>query len=361
MSSEDDSDKEHAPTQKRLDDARRRGDLLRSAELDTATGQAALLAVLFGYGSAGLQHFGDLGMVLLGQADQLAASLLHDGGATFAGIARAVALAVLPLLLAPMLAILLVQLLLGGFVLSGERLTPSLSKISPLAALGQKFGRKGLFDFGRSSLKMLFVATVLILFLQGRLPRLLVTAGADPMLTAALLGRSLLDFLVVVLIMAAIFGGADLLFQRLERLRRLQMSRQEIIDEFRDSEGDPHVKGQRRQRGREIAMNRMMADVPKADVVIANPTHYAVALRWKRGSGQAPVCVAKGVDAVALAIRARAAEAGVPVHVDPPTARALHATVAIGREIHPDHYKAVAAAIRFAQDMRRRARARWGG
>jgi len=99
----------------------------------------------------------------------------------------------------------------------------------------------------------------------------------------------------------------------------------------------------------------MMLDVPKADVVIVNPTHYAVALKWSREKGSAPVCVAKGVDAVAAQIRARAAEAGVPLHRDPPTARAIHATVEIGQEIRPEQYRAVAAALRFAAEMRRKA------
>jgi flagellar biosynthetic protein FlhB len=116
------------------------------------------------------------------------------------------------------------------------------------------------------------------------------------------------------------------------------------------------MRQQRRQRGYDIATNRMMNDVPKADVVIVNPRHVAVALRWDRGAGGAPVCVAKGVDEVALRIRAVAMEAGVPIRQDPPTARALHATVTIGEEIPPAHYRPVAAAIRFADAVRRRAR-----
>jgi flagellar biosynthetic protein FlhB len=138
------------------------------------------------------------------------------------------------------------------------------------------------------------------------------------------------------------------------------MSHQEIREETKQSEGDPYMKAERRQRGREIATNRMLLDVPKADVVIVNPTHYAVALQWARTRGSAPVCVAKGQDDVALRIREIAAEAKVPIHSDPPTARALHAAVEIGHEIRPEHYRAVAAAIRFADRMRKAARARGG-
>jgi flagellar biosynthetic protein FlhB len=118
------------------------------------------------------------------------------------------------------------------------------------------------------------------------------------------------------------------------------------------------VKAQRRGRAEAIATNRMLLDVPKADVVIVNPTHVAVALKWSRAKGSAPACVAKGEGELALKIREVAATAGVPLHADPPTARALHATVAVGREIAPEHYRAVAAALRFAERMRRAARSR---
>ena len=148
----------------------------------------------------------------------------------------------------------------------------------------------------------------------------------------------------------------DYLWQHAEHLRKNRMSRKELQDETKDAEGDPHVKQQRRQRAQDIASNQMMADVPKADVVIVNPTHFAVALKWSRATGTAPVCVAKGVDEVAAAIRSKAGNAGVPIHSDPPTARALHATVEIGQEIAEEYYRPVAAAIRFAEAMRKRAK-----
>jgi flagellar biosynthetic protein FlhB len=153
-------------------------------------------------------------------------------------------------------------------------------------------------------------------------------------------------------------GVIDLLWQHFSHRQKLRMSRKEMQDEYKQNEGDPHMKQQRRQRGYDIATNRMLKDVPGADVVIVNPEHYAVALRWDRMPGRAPVCVAKGVDAVAARIRERAQQAGVPIHRDPPTARALHATTEIGAEIAPDHYRTVAAAIRFAEQIRARVRDR---
>ena len=139
------------------------------------------------------------------------------------------------------------------------------------------------------------------------------------------------------------------------------MTHEELKEETKRSEGDPHIKQQRRQRGQEIATNRMLLDVDGADVVIVNPTHYAVALKWTRTPGSAPKCVAKGVDEIAARIRERASEAGVPIHQDPPTARAVHASVEVGDEIQPEHYIAVAAAIRFAEDLRKTAKDQsWG-
>jgi flagellar biosynthetic protein FlhB len=134
------------------------------------------------------------------------------------------------------------------------------------------------------------------------------------------------------------------------------MSRKELTDESKNSEGDPAMKQQRRQKGIAIAMNQMMNDVPEADVIIVNPTHYAVALKWNRMGGGAPECVAKGVDLVAAQIREIAQENGVPVHSDPPTARALYATVEIGDQIPDVQFKPVAAAIRFADRIRKAAR-----
>jgi flagellar biosynthetic protein FlhB len=166
------------------------------------------------------------------------------------------------------------------------------------------------------------------------------------------------SFLGLVLLIAVVIGGVDLLWQRAQFVHRNRMSHQDLIDEFKQSEGDPHMKAQRRQRGEEIAANRMLLDVPRSDVIVVNPQHYAVALRWDRAAGTAPVCVAKGVDVLAARIRERAAEAGIPIHRDPPTARALFATVDIGQEIRPEHYRAVAAAIRFAEAMRKKAKAR---
>ena len=360
MSGPDDGEKEHEPTQKRLDDARRRGEVVRSAELALAGAYGGLLLAALGPGVAAVRHFGDAGVAFLDVPGGTAGALAGGGTAAIGGMVAAMLLPALPLLLLPATAVLAALLAQRAIVAAPEKLTPRLSRIDPLATARQKFGRAGLFDFAKSALKLVVISLLLGWFLADRLPRILMAQGGGAGPVAAELGRMIVQFLVLVFGLAAATGAIDYLWQRQEHLRRNRMSRQELMEEFKESEGDPHVRGQRRRRAEAIATNRMLAEVPKADVVIVNPTHYAVALRWDRARRRAPVCVAKGVDEVAARIREAAATAGVPVRPDPPTARAIHANVEIGHEILPEHYAAVAAAIRFAEKMRRRARERRG-
>jgi flagellar biosynthetic protein FlhB len=258
----------------------------------------------------------------------------------------------------PPVLVIAVLIATRSFAVTPDRIAPKLQRISPLATASHKFGAEGLMEFAKSTVKMGLVATILYLFLAARLEEVLATVYLSPAMSAAVLGRLTVEFLGLVLMVAVVLGGVDYLWQVHLHRQRNRMSRKEMLDEYKESEGDPHLKAARRQRAQELATNRMLADVATADVVVVNPTHYAVALRWDRAKGGAPVCVAKGVDEIARVIRERAAEHGVPIHSDPPTARAIHATVEIGQQIRTEHYRAVAAAIRFAEAMRRKARRR---
>ena len=209
-------------------------------------------------------------------------------------------------------------------------------------------------SFAQSTGKLLLVSLVLGLFLLRHGDTILQSLHLTPAQSSAAMLQILMDFLFLTLLIAGVFGAADYLWQQHQHSHRNRMSRKELMDEMKDAEGDPHVKQQRRARGQEIATSRMLLDVARADVIIVNPTHYAVALKWQRSDRSAPICLAKGVDEIAARIREKAAEHGVPLHSDPPTARALHATVEIGEAIRPEHYRAVAAAIRFAEAMRKR-------
>lgn len=350
------ADKPHAPTRKKLDEARRKGDVARSADLNTAAAYGGLVLAALAGGGAALAGFAGLGAGVLARAESLA-PLFFDGaarapaGGLMGGVARSAAL----WFAVPAGAVLAAILAQRSLVLAPDKLRPKLSRISPIDNAGQKFGRSGLFDFAKSAVKLTVYASLLGLYLSGRLDRLLLTMRLAPEPAIGVMLRLSVEFLAVAAVIALGIGAVDFFWQQAELQRRNRMSHEDLKEELRQSEGDPHLKQARRERGREIASNRMMADVPKASVVIVNPSHYAVALAWHPDMATAPVCVAKGTDEIAARIRAVAAAAGVPLRRDPPTARALFASVEIGAPVPRELYRAVAAAIRFAEAMRTRA------
>lgn len=355
---DDDSDKQHEASQQKLDQARKDGDIPRSVDLQTAAATGGLVLALFSFGAWAVERAGTAGMVILDQSDRLSSLVVAGGGGVVAGLALGVAAPPLALLLISPILVLALLFASKGLVFAPKKLAPKLSRISPLATAKQKFGIEGFVEFGKSTAKLVLVSVVLIYLLSNRLEDILASLYLSPAMSAALLARFALEFLFILLLIQLALGGADYLWQVHYHRQKHRMSRKEMMDEFKESEGDPHLKSARRQRAQEVATNRMLTDVATADVVVVNPTHYAVALKWDRKKGGAPVCVAKGVDEIAARIRERAAEHGVPIHSDPPTARAIHATVEIGQEIRVEHYRAIAAAIRFADALRRKARKR---
>lgn len=358
MSGEDEGgEKSYDATPQKIEDARRRGDVPISKDLAALAAYVGLILALSLAGPRAIQRMGDVMAGFLGRAEELAPRMLEQGGAGLSLTAITSALAPLTLLFAlPAILVLAVLAAQRAIIFAPEKIEPKFSRLSPLAQAKQKLGPTGLFEFAKSAVKLVIIATVLGLYLADQRDTIIGSVHATPFAAAAEMGRLATGLLIRIAVVAAAIAVVDVIWQRFDHARKLRMSHQEIKDEHKRAEGDPHAKQQRRRRAEEIANNRMMHDVPTADVLIVNPTHYAVALRWKRGDGGAPVVVAKGVDAVALRMREVATDSGVPIHADPPTARALEATTEIGHEIEPDHYKAVAAAIRFAEAMRRKAR-----
>ena len=278
---------------------------------------------------------------------------LADSLSQFAGIA------VLALVAIPGATILAGLIAQRSIVFSGKKIAPDIKKINPFANAKQKFGKSGLVQFAISLGKAGLVCAGGWYLFGTLIDMLLNSAFMGEGRWVAGLGMLLQRVLLMALVISIAFAVVDYLWKRHEHLQKLRMSRQEMKDEHKDSEGDPHMKSARRQKAIDIAMSQMIADVARADVVIVNPTHYAVALEWKRGSGLAPVCLAKGVDEFAARIREKAGENNVPIFSDPPCARAIHATVKVGEEIRREHFGPVAAAIRFAEKMRARSRAGW--
>ncbi len=351
---QDESEKTEDPTQKRIDDALKRGDVAKSQEVSTwfIMSGAALIMVAFAGNSGGALTTTMRGFLAN------AASIPADGGA----LMRLTAQALLEILSA--LAIPLFLLALAAFagnaiqhrlVWSGESLKPKIDRISPAAGLKRLFSKHALMNFAKGILKLALLGSIMAVLLWPERGRLEALITADPAaILPTVLSLTLKLFAAVVAILAFI-AAADFLFQYQQWFKRQKMSMRELKDEFKQTEGDPHVKGRIRRIREQRMRKRMMAAVPEASVVITNPTHFAVALKYERGDN-APTCVAKGLDALALKIREVAQAHAVPVVENPPLARALHAGVEIDQEIPPEHYRAVAEIIGYVMKLRQAAR-----
>lgn len=354
-----DEDKQLDPSAKKLEDARKKGDIARSQEVTTAAAYAGLVLGLALAGGHVAVNLLDANAALIAAPDLL----LHRGPdmvTQLEGLILAVATAAFPLFLVPAATVLIALVAQRAIVIAPDKLHPKLNRISLIENARNKYGRSGVFEFSKSFVKLSVITFVLGYFAMAEVEPVVMSSmletGQILEMTVQLCAR----FLLIVTCLAIAIGGIDYIWQRFELLRRNRMSHKDMQDEAKEAEGDPMMKQQRRQRAMDIATNRMLNDVPDASVVIVNPTHFAVALKWSPAMPGGPVCVAKGVDEVAARIREIAQAEGIPIHSDPPTARALHASVEIGAEISPDHYKPVAAAIRFADDIRRRVKARGG-
>jgi flagellar biosynthetic protein FlhB len=350
--SQDQSEKTEDPTQKRIDDALKRGDVAKSQEVSTwfvISGATLVLISFSGQMGSSLQT---MFRGLLGNMHRLPA----DGGALQQLAARisleAIAAVAIPFLLLA-LAALAGSVIQHRLVWSAEGLKPKLERISPLAGFKRLFSKQALVNFAKGLAKLALLGTVMTALLWPQRDRLESFIRMD---IAALLPATevlSLKMLGAVVAILALIAAGDFVFQYRTWFERQKMSLRDLKDEYKQTEGDPAIKGRIRALREQRMKKRMMAAVPTASVVIMNPTHYAVALKYERGDN-APLCVAKGIDAVALRIKAVAEEHGVPVVQNPPLARALHATVEIDREIPAEHYRAVAEIIGYVMRLRRR-------
>ncbi len=350
----DDTEKTEDPTQKRLDEALKRGDVVKSQEVSTwfIIAGGTLVLVAFS-GGVGTQLAATLrGLIANGydiRVDGPALPYLFErlGGELIAMLA-------VPFLLL-MLAALCGNLVQHRPVWSYEVLAPKLSRISPAAGLKRLFSAQALVNFSKGLVKLLVVGSVLTAMMWPERGRLMALVRSDPTAMLPLAQSLALKLLGAVVAMLAVVAAADYLFQYRQWYERQKMSLQELKEEFKQTEGDPAIKGKMKQVRASRMRKRMIANVPKAAVVITNPTHYSIALQYERGM-EAPVCVAKGVDALALKIREVAGEHKVPIVENPPLARALHATVEVDQAIPPEHYKAVAEVIGYVMKLRRAVR-----
>ena len=351
MSEQDDQERTEQPSEKRLREAREKGDIPRSRDLSGAVVVLAGVSTLISGGKGSMEHVRRIyGLGLTYGRDALFSDELP---------ARVLALAMheafglfLPVALATLLAAVAAPVLLGGLNFSAQALEPKFERLDPISGLGRIFAVRGLVELAKSLFKLLLIGAVLLMVLKNWQTELMDTGrgevGSGMVRAIGLLGRAALWFGSVL----ALIGGADALYQKFDHNKRLRMSRQELKDESKESDGNPELKGRVRQMQFQMARRRMMQELPKADVVITNPSHFAVALRYDEGRMGAPRVIAKGVDELAQQIRLVANSHRIPMVEAPPLARALYATTQLDREIPSSLYIAVAQVLAYVFQLK---------
>ena len=343
---QDKSQQTEEPTAKRLEQAREQGDIIKSQEVSAfvlLAGGTLAIAMFGKYTAVGLAN---TLMIFLEQPDAL-----NVDGPGLADMMRML-LMHLGVALGPFFGVMMVAALAGHLiqgrpVFSAQKLAPDLTKLSLISGFKRLFGPDGWMNLLKGLVKMGIVGIAIWIQLwpqRNAMGNVLTQSTADVVWD---MSHLLFKVLMTALAALAVIAGLDYFWQRMQFFKRNRMSKQEIKEEFRQNEGDPTIKAKIRQIRQERSRKRMMARVPDATVVIMNPTHYAVALQYVSGQMAAPICVAKGVDALALRIRALAEENDVPVVENPPLARALHAAIEVDEPVPAEHFKAVAQVIGY--------------
>ncbi|GER08598.1 flagellar biosynthesis protein FlhB [Iodidimonas muriae] len=352
---QDQSQKTEEPTEKKLDEARKKGNLPLSREV---TGAMSILAavVLAGF------YMSSFSAIM---SDSLATLIVnaHDIDVhTAQGDLRALAVGIMLAIAGPLLVIaaffavsaFLSVWMQNGLMAAVERITPKVERVSPIAGFKRLFSLSSIVEFLKSVGKVLAVGLTVAVIIYSELDSAGNATGYAPDDMARLMLSMTVRLLFAVLLVYVVIAVLDVLWRRFDWLRQLRMTRKEVKDEHKQMEGDPQIKARLREIRRERTRRRMMADVPSASVVLMNPTHYAIALRYDRGKTPAPLCLAKGVDRVALKIREVAQEAGVPVVETPGLARALYPLVEIKGLVPPEFYRQIAQILTVVMKQDRR-------
>jgi flagellar biosynthetic protein FlhB len=351
VAEEGDEDKTQDPTAKRLEEAHKRGDVAKSIEVNTWFMIAGATFIMSSFSGSIASNL----TVPLKNLLEHAGQMKTDGPSLLLLVGR---LEYMMLAALGIPFVLLIVAAVGSHLIqhrpvwSADPITPKFSKLSPMAGAKRLFGKQAAANFAKGLFKVIVLGVVMAMVMWPEHERADVMVRIEPSLMLDLTRSMALKLMGTVVALLAIVATLDYLFQYRSWFERQKMSLQEVKDEYKQSEGDPHIKGRIRALRVARMRKRMMAAVPTASVVITNPTHYAVALKYERGM-PAPICVAKGVDLIALKIREVAAAHDVPVVENVPLARALHATVEIDDEIPVEHYHAVAEVIGYVMKLKR--------
>jgi flagellar biosynthetic protein FlhB len=352
MAADDDSQKTEDPTGRRLQEARDQGQVAKSQEVNNLLMILALTISVVAFGAGMARDIVNMSLPFIEAPDMVPTDIGHLTTMGWKLLGLVLIAGAAPLVIA-LFAAFGAGYLQFGLILSSESLMPSLEKISPLAGLKRIFSLRSFADFIKGLIKLAVVGGIVYAVITPSVGDLHKLIGMEIVQLLGVIVELLNRLLFTVFAAMVVITALDVFYQRYEHIKGLRMSRQEIKDEMRESEGDPMVKGRLRQLRMERARKRMMAEVPKADVVVTNPTHYAVALRYDPQMSS-PKVVAKGVDKVAQKIREIAKEHDVPVVENPPLARGLYASVEVDQEITPEFYKAVAEVIGYIYRLKRK-------
>lgn len=349
----DDSQKTEDPTSKRLDEARTEGNVPKSQEFNHLLMILALTLAVILFGGHAAKEITNMSLPFFEAPDQIPTDLGHLINMAWRLLGLVLLAGIAPMVLAFMAAFG-ASYLQFGLLWSAESMMPRLNKISPMAGFKRIFSLRSVTELLKGILKIAVVATVVGYFVLPSVGDLHELIGMDMIQLVSAISEEVHVVLIGVFSVMGFIAAADIFYQRFEYTKGLRMSRQDLRDEYKQTEGDPLVKGRLRQLRMERARRRMMGEVPNADVVVTNPTHYAVALKYDQNAMAAPKVVAKGVDKVAQRIREVAVEADVPVIENPPLARGLYAAVDIDQEIPAEYYKAVAELLSYIFKLRKR-------
>ncbi|MGZ4953812.1 MAG: flagellar biosynthesis protein FlhB [Methylobacter sp.] len=351
MAEDSDQEKTEEPTGKRLEDARKKGQIARSRELNTFAILIASATLLLMQG----EKIGKGLLEMMRTEFQLSRATIFDPLSLMLHLKQVMMDGLM--LIAPFFALTVViaiiaPISLGGWIFSWEAISPKLEKLDPIKGIPRLFAVRGLVEMLKALLKILLVFAVAVALYRSYINELL-GLGTEHMEQSVAHALNIIGMCFLLLSASLILiAMIDVPYQLWDHSKKLKMTLQEIKDEHKDSEGSPEVKGRQRRMQMDMAQNRMMGEVPKADVIVTNPSHYAVALRYDQNSNSAPTLVAKGVDLIAAQIRNVAIGADVPLVASPPLARALYYSTELDREIPQGLYLAVAQILAYVYQLK---------
>jgi flagellar biosynthesis protein FlhB len=351
MAEDSDQEKTEEPTSKRLEDARKKGQIARSREFNTFAMLITSAALLLMLG----KRMGNSLLHIMQAQFQLSREVIFDPESPIIYLKQVMIDGVA--LIAPFVAVMVIvaiiaPLTLGGWVFSWDAITPKFAKLDPMKGLARMFAMHGLIELAKAIIKVVLIGLVAFVLAKHYLGQL-TGLGAEPLEQSIGHGLDIIGFSFLILCASLILVVmVDVPYQLYDHSKKLKMTLQEIKDEMKESEGSPEVKARQRRAQMSMAQNRMMAEVPKADVIITNPSHFAVALKYEPNGGGAPKLIAKGADLIAAQIRSVATGAKVPLVASPPLARALFYSTELGKEIPQGLYLAVAQVLAYVYHLK---------